>query len=86
MRVRSASSKRRVSAKWILFLCVSSFGLGLLFTNRYDYGIHAYLYIKAILEGKEAMDIEALQRESKMLRAGLAAQIICEGRELRSWD
>ncbi|ONK75345.1 uncharacterized protein A4U43_C03F15870 [Asparagus officinalis] len=35
MRVRGASSERRVSAKWILLLCVSSFGLGLLFTNRF---------------------------------------------------
>ncbi|ONK66409.1 uncharacterized protein A4U43_C06F7580 [Asparagus officinalis] len=38
-------------------------------------------YFSAILEGREVMDIEVLHRESHMLRAGLAAQIICEGRE-----
>ncbi|ONK68490.1 uncharacterized protein A4U43_C05F12270 [Asparagus officinalis] len=38
-------------------------------------------YFSAILEGREIMNIEALHRESHMLRAGLAAQIICEGRE-----
>ncbi|XP_020243292.1 uncharacterized protein LOC109821519 [Asparagus officinalis] len=48
---------------------------------KYDCGIHAYFFIKAILEGREVMDIEVLHRESHMLRAGLAAQIICEGRE-----
>ncbi|ONK69021.1 uncharacterized protein A4U43_C05F18460 [Asparagus officinalis] len=36
---------------------------------------------EAILEGRVAMNIEALQRESDMLWARLAAQIICEGRE-----
>ncbi|ONK72463.1 uncharacterized protein A4U43_C04F19700 [Asparagus officinalis] len=36
---------------------------------------------EVILERREAMNIEALQRESEMLRAGLAAQIICEGHE-----
>ncbi|ONK80638.1 uncharacterized protein A4U43_C01F20050 [Asparagus officinalis] len=51
--------------------------------KRYDCGIHAYLYIKAFLEGKEVMCIEALQREFEILRVGLAAQIICEGRELK---
>ncbi|ONK60889.1 uncharacterized protein A4U43_C08F23760 [Asparagus officinalis] len=40
-----------------------------------------FLTLKAILEGREVMDIEVLHRESHMLRAGLAAQIICEGRE-----
>ncbi|ONK64315.1 uncharacterized protein A4U43_C07F24410 [Asparagus officinalis] len=34
--------------------------------------------LKAILEGRETMNIEALQRESEMLGAGLDAQIICE--------
>ncbi|ONK60986.1 uncharacterized protein A4U43_C08F24800 [Asparagus officinalis] len=38
-------------------------------------------YFSAILEGREVMNIEVLHRESYMLRAGLAAQIICEGRE-----
>ncbi|ONK55472.1 uncharacterized protein A4U43_UnF2670 [Asparagus officinalis] len=38
-------------------------------------------YFSAILEGREVMDIEVLHRESHMLRARLAAQIICEGRE-----
>ncbi|ONK56214.1 uncharacterized protein A4U43_C10F5300 [Asparagus officinalis] len=39
------------------------------------------LYFSVILEGREAMNVEALHRESHMLRAGLVAQIICEGRE-----
>ncbi|ONK57461.1 uncharacterized protein A4U43_C09F750 [Asparagus officinalis] len=38
-------------------------------------------YFSAILEGREVMNIEALHRESHMLQAGLATQIICEGRE-----
>ncbi|ONK60214.1 uncharacterized protein A4U43_C08F15590 [Asparagus officinalis] len=38
---------------------------------------------EAILEGREIMNIEALQKESVMLRAGLAAQIICEDREYK---
>ncbi|KAJ6818126.1 beta-1,3-galactosyltransferase 7-like [Iris pallida] len=31
----SSSSDRRVSARWILLLCMSSFAVGLLFTNRF---------------------------------------------------
>ncbi|ONK56339.1 uncharacterized protein A4U43_C10F7050 [Asparagus officinalis] len=40
--------------------------------------IPALRNLKAILEGRETMNIEALQRESEMLGAGLAVQIICE--------
>ncbi|ONK81799.1 uncharacterized protein A4U43_C01F32990 [Asparagus officinalis] len=36
---------------------------------------------ETILEEREIMQVEALHRESHMLRAGLAAQLICEGRE-----
>ena len=53
----------------------------MLYFYRYDYGIHAYFFIKAILEGREIMNVEALHMESHMLRVGLAAQLICEGRE-----
>ncbi|XP_020256059.1 uncharacterized protein LOC109840748 [Asparagus officinalis] len=49
--------------------------------GSYDCGIHAYFFIKTILEEREIMQVEALHRESHMLRAGLAAQLICEGRE-----
>lgn len=35
MRARgSLGSEKRVSARWILILCISSFGFGMLFTNR----------------------------------------------------
>ncbi|XP_020266014.1 probable glucuronosyltransferase Os03g0107900 [Asparagus officinalis] len=51
------------------------------FCSKYDYGIHAYFFIKAILEGREIINVEALHMESHMLRVGLAAQLICEGRE-----
>ncbi|ONK60518.1 uncharacterized protein A4U43_C08F19330 [Asparagus officinalis] len=37
--------------------------------------------LQAILEGREIMNVEALHMESHMLRVGLAAQLICEGRE-----
>ncbi|ONK72588.1 uncharacterized protein A4U43_C04F20970 [Asparagus officinalis] len=47
--------------------------------KRYGCGMHTYLYIKGILEGKEVMDIESCERESKRLRIRLAAQITCEG-------
>ncbi|ONK63638.1 uncharacterized protein A4U43_C07F17340 [Asparagus officinalis] len=49
--------------------------------DSYNCDIHAYFFIKAILKAREAMNIEALQIESKMLWARLAAQIICKGCE-----
>ncbi|ONK58211.1 uncharacterized protein A4U43_C09F9630 [Asparagus officinalis] len=43
--------------------------------HRYDWGIHVYIFIKVVLEEREAINIKALQRESEMLRAGLVGSL-----------